>query len=109
MSGMIFSRPSLDKLTAATDFGKINVIIVKGLSRLGRHKTQTALFIDYLRERQIRVQSVTEDIDTLCEDDSLIISVCGLINDYYVRDLGNKIRAGYQQKLQNGLIITSPY
>lgn len=109
VSGMTFSRPGLDKLTAAADSGKIDGIVVKDLSRLGRHRTQTALLIDYLRERQIRALSVTEGIDTLCEEDDLIIGVRGLTNDYYVRDLGNKIRAGYQQKLQDGLVITPPF
>ena len=109
VSGMTFSRPGLDKLTTAADSGKIDGIVVKDLSRLGRHRTQTALLIDYLRERQIRVLSVTEGIDTLCEEDDLIIGVRGLMNDYYVRDLGNKIRAGYQQKLQDGLVITPPF
>ncbi len=109
ISGMTFSRPGLDKLIVAADAGRIDSIVVKDLSRLGRHKTQTALFIDYLRERQIRVLSVTEGIDTLCDEDDLIIGVRGLMNDYYVRDLGNKIRAGYQQKLQDGLVITPPF
>lgn len=109
VSGMTLSRPGLDKLIAAADSGKIDGIVVKDLSRLGRHRTQTELLIDYLRERQIRVLSVTEGIDTLCDEDDLIIGVRGLMNDYYVRDLGNKIRAGYQQKLQDGLVITPPF
>ncbi|MBQ9248002.1 MAG: recombinase family protein, partial [Ruminococcus sp.] len=47
----------------------IEAIIVKDMSRLGRHKTQTALFIDYLREHDVRVLSVTENLDTSTEDD----------------------------------------
>ena len=109
VSGRTFSHPGLDKLTTAADSGKIDGIVVKDLSRLGRHRTQTALLIDYLRERQIRVLSVTEGIDTLCDEDDLIIGVRGLMNDYYVRDISDKIRAGYQQKLQDGLVITPPF
>ena len=50
ISGMSFDRRGLDKLTAAVDADMIDAVIVKDLSRLGRHRTQTALFIDYLRD-----------------------------------------------------------
>ena len=109
VSGMHFQRDGIERIYEAVAEKKIEAIIVKDLSRLGRHRTQTALLIDYLRERQIRALSVTEGIDTLCDEDDLIIGVRGLTNDYYVRDLGNKIRAGYQQKLQDGLVITPPF
>ena len=79
------------------------------LSRLGRHRTQTALFIDYLREHQVRVISVTEGVDTFCEEDDLMIGVRGLMNDYYAKDIGKKIRAGYRQKQKEGLVITPPF
>ena len=59
ISGMSFDRRGLDELTAAVDADKIDAVIVKDLSRLGRHRTQTALFIDYLREHQVRVISAT--------------------------------------------------
>jgi len=49
VSGMKFSRRGLDELTAAVDAKRLDVVIVKDMSRLGRHRTQTALFIDYLR------------------------------------------------------------
>ncbi len=64
VSGMNFDRRGLDTLTAAVQAKQINAVLVKDLSRLGRHRTQTALFIDYLREHQVRVISVTEGVDT---------------------------------------------
>lgn len=64
ISGMNFSRRGLDILTAAVQAKQIDAVLVKDLSRLGRHRTQTALFIDYLREHQVRVISVTEGVDT---------------------------------------------
>lgn len=109
VSGMKFSRHGLDELTAAVDAGKIDAVIVKDLSRLGRHRTQTALFIDYLREHQVRVISATEGVDTFCDEDDLIIGVRGLMNDYYAKDIGSKIRAGYRQKQKEGLVITPPF
>lgn len=109
VSGMKFNRRGLDELTAAVDADKIDAVIVKDLSRLGRHRTQTALFIDYLREHQVRVISATEGVDTFRDEDDLIIGVRGLMNDYYAKDIGKKIRAGYRQKQKDGIVITPPF
>ena len=109
VSGMSFDRRGLDELTAAVDADKIDAVIVKDLSRLGRHRTQTALFIDYLREHQVRVISATEGVDTFRDEDDLIIGVRGLMNDYYAKDIGKKIRAGYRQKQKEGIVITPPF
>ena len=109
VSGMKFNRRGLDELTAAVDADKIDAVIVKDLSRLGRHRTQTALFIDYLREHQVRVISATEGVDTFCDEDDLIIGIRGLMNDYYARDISKKIRAGYRQKQREGIVITPPF
>ena len=109
ISGMSFDRRGLDELTAAVDADMIDAVIVKDLSRLGRHRTQTALFIDYLRERQVRVISATEGVDTFRDEDDLIIGIRGLMNDYYAKDIGKKIRAGYRQKQKDGIVITPPF
>ena len=109
VSGMNFSRRGLNELTAAVDTGRLDAVLVKDLSRLGRHRTQTALFIDYLRERGVRVISVTEGLDTASDEDDLVIGVRGLMNDYYARDIGKKIRYGYRQKQREGIVITPPF
>jgi len=109
VSGMKFNRRGLDELTAVVDSGRIDAVIVKDLSRLGRHRTQTALFIDYLRERNVRVLSVTEGVDTFRDEDDLVIGIRGLMNDYYAKDIGKKIRAGYRQKQKAGIVITPPF
>lgn len=109
ISGMTFSRPGLRKLSESAERKIINTVIVKDLSRLGRHKTQTALFIDFLRQQGIRILSVTEGLDTLEENDDLVIGVRGLMNDYYARDIGKKIRSGYRQKQKKGLVIIPPF
>ena len=109
ISGMSFDRRGLDELMVTVDADKIDAVIVKDLSRLGRHRTQTALFIDYLREHQVRVISATEGVDTFRDEDDLIIGVRGLMNDYYAKDIGKKIRAGYRQKQKDGIVITPPF
>ena len=109
VSGMHFNRAGIDELTEAVENGMIDAVIVKDLSRLGRHKTQTALYIDYLRQNNVRVLSATESIDTFNEADDLIIGFKGLMNDYYARDGSRRVTAGLRQKQKAGLVITPPF
>ena len=108
VSGMHFDREGIERIYEEVEKGKIDAVIVKDLSRLGRHKTQTAMFIDYLRQHDVRVLSVTENIDTSNEDDELIVGFKGIFNDMYCRDISKKIRAGYKQKQKNGIVIIPP-
>ena len=124
VSGMHFNREGIDKIYEVVEAGKIeaffrerlalireagiDAVIVKDMSRLGRHKTQTALFIDYLRENDVKVLSVTENLDTSNENDDLIIGFKGLFNDMYARDISRKVRAGFLQKQKEGLVMIPP-
>lgn len=109
VSGMRFDRKGLNQVTQAVDAGKIDAVIVKDLSRLGRHQMQTALFIDYLRQCGVAVISVTEGLDTMDDGHDLIICVRQLMNDYYAKDIGNKIRHGYREKQKEGIVIKAPF
>ena len=109
VSGMHFNREGIDKIYEVVEAGKIEAIIVKDLSRLGRHRTQTALFIDYLREHNVRVLSATENIDTFNENDDLIIGFKGLVNDFYARDGSRRVRTGYRQKQKEGIVTIPPF
>ena len=109
VSGMHFEREGIARIYEVVDAGLIDAIVVKDLSRLGRHRTHTALFIDYLREHNVRVISATEGIDTFNENDDLIIGFKGLVNDFYARDGSRRVRTGYRQKQKNGIVITPPF
>ena len=109
VSGMHFDRDGIERLTEAVDAGQIDAVIVKDLSRLGRHRTQTALYIDYLRKNHVRVLSATENIDTFNEADDLLIGFKGLMNDYYARDGSRRVTTGYRQKQKSGIVITPPF
>ena len=109
ISGMHFDRDGIEQLTEVVDAGLIDAVIVKDLSRLGRHRTQTALYIDYLRKHHVRVLSATENIDTFNEADDLVIGFKGLMNDYYARDGSRRVTTGYRQKQKAGLVITPPF
>ena len=108
VSGMHFNREGINKIYEQVENNAIEAIIVKDMSRLGRHKTQTALFIDYLREHEVRVLSVTENLDTSNEDDDLIIGFKGLFNDMYARDISKMVRAGMVQKQKQGFVMIPP-
>ena len=109
VSGMRFDRKGLEQVSRMAEAGKLDAVIVKDLSRLGRHRTQTALFIDYLRGCGVAVLSVTEGLNTLEDGDDLVIGARQLMNDYYARDIGNKIRYGYREKQKEGLVIKAPF
>lgn len=108
VSGMHFNREGIEEIYAAVEEKRIDAVIVKDLSRLGRHRTQTAMFIDYLRENNVRVLSVTENIDTSNEEDDLMVGFKGIFNDMYARDISKKIRAGYKQKQKDGIVLIPP-
>ena len=109
VSGMTFNRKGIGELETAVDEGKIDIVLVKDLSRLGRHRTQTALFIDHLRENNVKVYSVTEGIDSTNENDDMLIGFKQLFNDFYAKDISKKVRAGVRQKQKNaGLVETLP-
>ena len=72
VSGMHFNREGINKIYEAVENKLIDAVIVKDMSRFGRHKTQTALFIDYLRENDVKVLSVTGNLDTSNENDECL-------------------------------------
>ena len=109
ISGMHFEREGIAQLCEAVDTKRIDAVVVKDLSRLGRHRTQTALFIDYLRKNHVRVLSATENIDTFNEADDLVIGFKGLMNDFYARDGSRRVTTGYRQKQKAGIVITPPF
>lgn len=110
VSGMHFNREGINKIYDAVENKKIDAVIVKDLSRLGRHRTQTALLIDYLKENNVKVLSVTENIDTTNENDDLLVGFKGILNDFYAKDISRKITAAYRQKQKdNGVIGIPPF
>ena len=108
-SGMRFDRQGVERLTAAVESNLIDAVIVKDMSRLGRHRTQTSLYIDFLRYRGVAVLSATEGFSTTEDKDDLAIGITQLMNDYYAKDIGNKIRHGYREKQKKGIVVTPPF
>ena len=109
ITGMHFQRQGIDELQDAAEKRLMDAVLVKDLSRLGRHKTMTAIFIENLRQYKVKVISVTENIDTSNENDELIIGFKQLLNDQYSRDISRKIRWGFKQKQKEGIVIVAPF
>lgn len=107
-SGMNFDRPGIKKLYEVAQKGIIDTVYVKDLSRLGRHRLYMQMCVEDLRNMNVRVYSVTENIDSFNENDDLMIGVKGLINDSYVKDLQRKIKTSIRQRQEHKGIIQIP-
>lgn len=103
-SGMLVSRPSLNKMILDIYTNKINMVIVKDISRLTRNKDETAYFTElFFPNNDVRFISVTEMIDSGTRyeiDDS--IALRGMVNQFYVKDISKKVKAVKTNKKVNG-------
>ena len=64
------------------------------------------MFIDYLREHDVRVLSVTENIDTSNEDDDLMIGLKGF-STICTPVIFQENPCRIQAETENGIVITS--
>ena len=80
------------------DAKMIDTVYIKDLSRLSRDRFYTLLIVKNMKERNVRIVSVTEGIDSFNRSDDLIIGFKGLINDSYVQDIIVKILAALRHK-----------
>ncbi len=108
VSGMTFQRNGIDEICKAAKEHKMDVVLVKDLSRLGREKIQTSMFIEYLRSKGIRVISITDNTDSFNTDDGFRMEMSQFMNHMYARDVSKKIRYGYRQKQKDKGICNMP-
>lgn len=110
ISGMTFDRDGISFLKDLIDQDLVDIILVKDLSRLGRHKAYSSLFIEYMNKVGVKVISIDENIDTSNENDDLLIGFKQIINEQYAKDISIKIRSGMKQKQkEKGLVIIPPF
>ena len=104
-SGIVFDRPAFKEMMEDIRCGKINCVIVKDLSRLGREYNET---FTYLRRifptLGVRFIAINDNIDTARESVSndLSVSFKGVMNDEYCRDISVKVRSALDIKRKNG-------
>ena len=114
-SGIDFSRPSFTEMMKDIEAGKINCVIVKDLSRLGRNYIEVGELIDVIFPRyNVRLIAINDHYDSLnprSDSDDIIIPFKNLINEQYLRDFSIKIRSNLNVKRKNGDFVAAfaPY
>lgn len=112
-SGGNFNRPSFQRLLKDMQDKKINMIMTKDLSRLGRDHVMTGYYVEsFFPENNIRYIAVNDDIDTFYETSGSDMMPFKLsMNDMYAKDISKKVRSNLLQMKKEGKFCGSvpPY
>ena len=113
-TGTNLNRPAFQRMLEDAEKGKIQIIMTKDLSRLGRNSGRINMLMDeYFPEHHIRYISVSEGIDTAQRTavNNIVAPVQNLVNELYAGDISRKIHAAFDVKMQEGACISAfaPY
>lgn len=113
-SGTNFDRPAFKELLKDITNKKINTVIVKDLSRLGRNHIEVDNYLENIFPvYNVRFISIGDNIDSLnySNDDNIIVPIKSLINGLYAKDISIKVKTALDAKRKNGEFIGSfaPY
>lgn len=107
VSGTTFNRPEFNRMIRDVENGKIDMIITKDTSRLGRDHIEFGYYVErYFPEHNIRYVAVNDGIDTASQssaNDMLVFK--SAFNDMYVKDISNKLRSSLYTKKRNGEFV----
>ena len=103
-TGTNFKRPSFQKMINDIELKKINIVIVKDLSRLGRDYVSVGYYIEnWFPKNNIRFISVLDNIDTQKEkEENDLLPFKSIFNDLYSKENSRKIRAALRTKQELG-------
>ncbi len=106
-SGILFDRPAFKEMMRDVSDGKINCVIVKDLSRLGREYIETGRYLRRIFPTYgVRFISINDGVDTAVEDDNgnneLTVTMKNVINEAYCRDISIKTRSALDVKRRSG-------
>ncbi len=104
-SGILFDRPAFQEMMDDIRSGKINCVIVKDLSRLGREYIETGRYLRQIFPAYgVRFIAITDGIDTANDNpgDDLTVSMKSIINDAYCHDISVKTRSALLTKRKDG-------
>lgn len=106
-SGTSFERPDFLRMLADIEAGRVNMVITKDLSRLGRDYILTGHYIErYFPEHRVRYLSLLDGIDTGADTAANDITPFrALLNDLYAKDISRKISSVKHDKQRRGLFI----
>ena len=102
-SGTDFDRPDFKRLISDIEIGKINLVVVKDLSRLGRNYIDLGKIMEELFPKyNIRLIAVNDGYDSNDERASDFAPLKNYFNEMYAKDTSRKIRSILNMKAQNG-------
>ena len=111
-SGTDFRRPALRRLLADVDAGRVDVVLVKDLSRLGRDYLRTGELTElYFPARRVRCVAVNDGFDSGRPEGEDLAPLRNVLNELYIRDTSRKIRTALAVKRARGAYLSSfaPY
>lgn len=106
-SGTSFNRPAFQRMIGDIETKKVNMVITKDLSRLGRDYIMTGHYMErYFPEKRVRYISLLDGIDTGIESTANDITPFrAIMNDMYAKDISKKIKSVKHDKQQKGQFI----
>ena len=110
VSGTTFDRPAFNRLINDIEDGKINMVVTKDLSRLGRDYIQSGYYVEqYFPMKRVRYVSILDNIDTERTNSSEndIAPFRSILNEMYAKDISKKIRIVFQQKKEDGQFLST--
>lgn len=108
-TGRTFKRPAFEKMLMDVETGKIDCIVVKDLSRLGRNTIDTGYYIEkYFPLHHVRFIAVNDQYDSEGEDNNgshIIVPLKNMINEAYAADISKKVKSQAHQSMKDGDFI----
>ena len=105
-TGTVFERPAFDEMLQDMKDEKINCIVVKDLSRLGRNYLEAGNYLEQIFPFfRVRFISITDGYDSNSPDvtdESLIIPLKNIINEGYAKDISQKITTSFEARKKQG-------
>ena len=107
--GATFERPSFNEMIQDIENKKINLIIVKDLSRFGRLSSKISYYLEeFFIEKGVRFIAVTDDIDTgHIETSEEMVQFKSFFNEWFLRDTSKKVRNGKRARAKEGKVMTT--
>lgn len=110
-TGTKFDRPEFNRMIADVRSGRINCVVVKDLSRLGRNYLEAGDYIEKIFPFfGVRFIAVTDNYDSLTSnptEDGLVVPLKNLINEAYAKDISKKISTSYENKFKRGIFLAT--
>ena len=106
-SGTSFDRPGFQRMLRDIEAGRVNMVITKDLSRLGRDYIMTGHYMErYFPEHRVRYISLLDGIDTGVDSTANDITPFrAIMNDMYAKDISKKIKSVKRDKQRKGQFI----